>query len=139
MSYSEAAAKVMVELLGSYTEDNASQARVDAHRYEFSSRLHSHSLCLTVFLLMHAFLRCIVRALKDPNTFLFDHLLALKPVRFLEGELIHDVSDGFFLCTIYELFKSGRLNACLIPAPDHLCQCETCIIYEVLPEQQGFH
>uniref|UniRef100_A0A3P9PEX6 Eukaryotic translation initiation factor 3 subunit M n=1 Tax=Poecilia reticulata TaxID=8081 RepID=A0A3P9PEX6_POERE len=62
---SEAAAKVMVELLGSYTEDNASQARVDAHR-------------------------CIVRALKDPNTFLFDHLLTLKPVRFLEGELIHD-------------------------------------------------
>lgn len=30
---SEPAAKVMVELLGSYTEDNASQARVDAHRY----------------------------------------------------------------------------------------------------------
>lgn len=30
--YSEPAAKVMVELLGSYTEDNASQARVDAHR-----------------------------------------------------------------------------------------------------------
>lgn len=34
-TYSEAAAKVMVELLGSYTEDNASQARVDAHRYAF--------------------------------------------------------------------------------------------------------
>lgn len=32
LPYSEAAAKVMVELLGSYTEDNASQARVDAHR-----------------------------------------------------------------------------------------------------------
>uniref|UniRef100_A0A8C9V897 Eukaryotic translation initiation factor 3 subunit M n=1 Tax=Scleropages formosus TaxID=113540 RepID=A0A8C9V897_SCLFO len=64
---SEAAAKVMVELLGSYTEDNASQARVDAHR-------------------------CIVSALKDPDTFLFDHLLILKPVCFLEGELIHDVS-----------------------------------------------
>lgn len=30
--HSEPAAKVMVELLGSYTEDNASQARVDAHR-----------------------------------------------------------------------------------------------------------
>lgn len=29
---SDAASKVMVELLGSYTEDNASQARVDAHR-----------------------------------------------------------------------------------------------------------
>lgn len=30
--FSEPAAKVMVELLGSYTEDNASQARVDAHK-----------------------------------------------------------------------------------------------------------
>ncbi|XP_042328363.1 eukaryotic translation initiation factor 3 subunit M [Sceloporus undulatus] len=67
---SDNAAKVMVELLGSYTEDNASQARVDAHR-------------------------CIVRALKDPNTFLFDHLLALKPVKFLEGELIHDLLTIF--------------------------------------------
>jgi len=67
---SEPAAKVMVELLGSYTEDNASHARTDAHK-------------------------CIVRALKDPNTFLFDHLLALKPVRFLEGELIHDLLTIF--------------------------------------------
>lgn len=67
---SDSAAKIMVELLGSYTEDNASQARVDAHR-------------------------CIVRALKDPNTFLFDHLLALKPVKFLEGELIHDLLTIF--------------------------------------------
>ncbi|KAF7245591.1 Eukaryotic translation initiation factor 3 subunit M, partial [Varanus komodoensis] len=66
----DTAAKVMVELLGSYTEDNASQARVDAHR-------------------------CIVRALKDPNTFLFDHLLTLKPVKFLEGELIHDLLTIF--------------------------------------------
>ncbi|XP_018620869.1 eukaryotic translation initiation factor 3 subunit M-like [Scleropages formosus] len=74
---SETAAKVMVELLGSYTEDNASQARLDAHR-------------------------CIVNALKDPTTFLFDHLLALKPVRFLEGELIHD---------LLTIFVSGKLSA----------------------------
>ncbi|XP_069758784.1 eukaryotic translation initiation factor 3 subunit M isoform X1 [Narcine bancroftii] len=74
---SDPAAKIMVELLGSYTEDNASQARVDAHR-------------------------CIVRALKDQNTFLFDHLLALKPVRFLEGELIHD---------LLTIFVSGKLAA----------------------------
>lgn len=40
--------------------------------------------------------RCIVRALKDPNAFLFDHLLTLKPVKFLEGELIHDVSSLSF-------------------------------------------
>ncbi|TNN75839.1 Eukaryotic translation initiation factor 3 subunit M [Liparis tanakae] len=73
----DAAAKVMVELLGSYTEDNASQARVDAQK-------------------------CIVRALKDPNTFLIDHLLTLKPVRFLEGELIHD---------LLTIFVSGKLAA----------------------------
>jgi translation initiation factor 3 subunit M len=30
--HSERAAKVMLELLGTYTEDNASQAREDAHR-----------------------------------------------------------------------------------------------------------
>ena len=30
-------------------------------------------------------------SLADPNTLLFDHLLTLKPVKFLEGELIHDV------------------------------------------------
>jgi len=35
--------------------------------------------------------RCIVTSLADPNTLLFDHLLTLKPVKFLEGELIHDV------------------------------------------------
>uniref|UniRef100_A0A6Q2ZE29 Eukaryotic translation initiation factor 3 subunit M n=1 Tax=Esox lucius TaxID=8010 RepID=A0A6Q2ZE29_ESOLU len=81
----EAAAKVMVELLGSYTEDNASQARVDAHR-------------------------CIVRALKDPNTFLFDHLLALKPVRFLEGELIHDLLTIFVSAKLAAYVKFYQSN-----------------------------
>lgn len=56
----------MVELLGTYTAENASAAREDAQR-------------------------CILAALADPNTFLLDPLLALKPVRFLEGELIHDL------------------------------------------------
>ena len=56
----------MVELLGTYTSENASAAREDAQR-------------------------CILSALADPNTFLLDPLLALKPVRFLEGELIHDL------------------------------------------------
>ena len=36
--------------------------------------------------------RCIVTCIADPNTYLMDHLLTLKPVKFLEGELIHDVS-----------------------------------------------
>lgn len=57
----------MIKLLGTYTEENASKARDDAQR-------------------------CIVTCLKDPNTFLLDHLLSLKPVKFLEGEPIHDVS-----------------------------------------------
>ncbi|XP_061736529.1 eukaryotic translation initiation factor 3 subunit M isoform X2 [Nerophis ophidion] len=82
---SEAAAKVMVELLGSYTEDNASQARVDAHR-------------------------CIVRALKDPNTYLFDHLLTLKPVRFLEGELIHDLLTIFVSAKLISYVKFYQNN-----------------------------
>ncbi|XP_064601463.1 eukaryotic translation initiation factor 3 subunit M-like [Liolophura sinensis] len=73
---SENATKVMIELLGTYTEDNASQARDDAHR-------------------------CIVTCLADPNTYLMDHLLTLKPVKFLEGELIHD---------LLTIFVSGKLT-----------------------------
>lgn len=75
----ELASKLMVELLSTYTEDNASQARDDAHR-------------------------CIVSCLADPNTFLLDHLLPLKPVRFLEGELIHD---------LLTIFVSEKLSAYL--------------------------
>lgn len=82
---SDAAAKVMVELLGSYTEDNASQARVDAHR-------------------------CIVRALKDPKTFLLDHLLSLKPVKFLEGELIHDLLTIFVSAKLSSYLKFYQNN-----------------------------
>ncbi|RWS30505.1 eukaryotic translation initiation factor 3 subunit M-like protein [Leptotrombidium deliense] len=67
---SELALKVMIELLSTYTEENASKARLDAHR-------------------------CIVSCVADPNTFLMDHLLALKPVKFLEGELIHDLLTIF--------------------------------------------
>ncbi|KAK2181283.1 hypothetical protein NP493_402g01000 [Ridgeia piscesae] len=73
---SEKATKMMIELLGTYTDDNASQARDDAYK-------------------------CIVTCLGDPNTFIMDHLLALKPVKFLEGELIHD---------LLTIFISGRLS-----------------------------
>lgn len=57
----------MIELLGSYTESTASQARDDAQK-------------------------CIISAISDPNTFLMDHLLTLKPVKLLEGEKIYEVS-----------------------------------------------
>ncbi|KAL0607522.1 Eukaryotic translation initiation factor 3 subunit M [Plecturocebus cupreus] len=82
---SDAASKGMVESLGSYTEDNASQARVDAHR-------------------------CIVRTLKDPNAFLFDHLLTLKPVKFLEGELIHDLLTIFVSAKLASYVKFYQNN-----------------------------
>lgn len=73
----EVASKVMIKLLGTYTEDNASHARDDA-------------------------MKCIVTALGDPNTFLLDPLLSLKPVIFLEGELIHDLLSIF----VAEKFQS---------------------------------
>ncbi|XP_041366455.1 eukaryotic translation initiation factor 3 subunit M-like isoform X2 [Gigantopelta aegis] len=73
---SKQATKVMIELLGTYTEDNASQARDDAHR-------------------------CIVTCLNDPDTYLMDHLLTLKPVKFLEGESIHN---------LLTIFVSGKLS-----------------------------
>uniref|UniRef100_A0A8C5QSK5 Eukaryotic translation initiation factor 3 subunit M n=1 Tax=Leptobrachium leishanense TaxID=445787 RepID=A0A8C5QSK5_9ANUR len=82
---SDDAAKVMVELLGSYTDDNASHARLDAHK-------------------------CIVRALKDPKTFLLDHLLALKPVKFLEGELIHDLLTIFVSAKLSSYVKFYQNN-----------------------------
>ncbi len=91
LSFSEAAAKVMVELLGSYTEDNASQARVDAHRYDL---LLSLSFDLIWSLFSDLYVRC-AQVHRRPAHLMFDHLLALKPVRFLEGELIHDVRKGF--------------------------------------------
>jgi len=74
---SEEASQVMIELLGTYTTENASQAREETHR-------------------------CIVASLADPNTFLLDHLLQLKPVKFLEGELIHD---------LLKIFVSEKLEA----------------------------
>ena len=43
----------MIELLGTYTTENASQAREDAHR-------------------------CIIASLADPHTYIMDHLLPLK-------------------------------------------------------------
>merc|ERR1712055_901949 len=39
--------------------------------------------------------RCIIASLADPNTYIMDHLLTLKPVKFLEGELIHELLTIF--------------------------------------------
>ena len=60
----------MIELLATYTEENAANAREDANK-------------------------CVVNFISDPNTFLMDHLLTLKPVKILEGEPIHDLLNIF--------------------------------------------
>lgn len=67
---SELASQIMIELLGTYTEENASHAEQDA-------------------------VTCITSLMKDPNTFLMDHLLTLKPVLFLEGKPIYDLLTIF--------------------------------------------
>ena len=63
---SEEATKVMVELLRTYTEENAAQAKDDAKS-------------------------CIVKCLARPNLFVMDHLLGLRPVQALKGDPVHEV------------------------------------------------
>lgn len=67
---SDGAGRVMIELLGTYTTENASQGKEEAQR-------------------------CIIASLADPNTFLLDHILQLTPVKFLEGQLIHKLLTIF--------------------------------------------
>jgi len=85
----------MVELLSTYTTENASQAREEAQR-------------------------CIVASLADPNTFLLDHLLTLQPVK---GEIIANnlsFKPFFFNCLLYS--SRGGLTARLV---DHFRDGET--------------
>merc|ERR550539_1668790 len=84
-SRAEEAGKVMVDLLGTYTTENASEAKEEAQR-------------------------CIVASLADPNTFLFDHLLNLKPVKFLEGQLIHDLLKIFVFEKLEAYIKFFEAN-----------------------------
>ena len=70
LSGSEAAAVVMIDLLRTYSEETASEAREEAQR-------------------------CVLAALADPDTFLLDHLLSLKPVQSLEGTPVHQLLDIF--------------------------------------------
>lgn len=107
-SFSEEASKVMVELLNTYTDENASEAKEDAQN-------------------------CIVSFLAKPNVLIMDHLLRLRPVAALEGEPIHRVSSCsnlilfnvfltsnsvswsfwysvFFFLKLLTIFISGRLN-----------------------------
>merc|ERR1711994_662680 len=82
---SDDARRVMIELMGTYTTENASEAKEEAQR-------------------------CIVASLADPNTFLFDHLLNLKPVKFLEGQPIHDLLKIFVFDKLEAYIKFYEAN-----------------------------
>lgn len=76
MNDSTNALRVVIELLSTFDKDNASKSRDDAHK-------------------------CIVYCINDPNIFVFDSLLLLEPIKYLEGELIHN---------LFTIFVSGKLN-----------------------------
>ncbi|XP_003742129.1 eukaryotic translation initiation factor 3 subunit M [Galendromus occidentalis] len=78
--------KVMVELLSTYSEQDATEARADAER-------------------------CIAATLADPNTFLMDHLLPLKPIKALQGQPIHELLKIFIyekVATYKEFYQHNK-------------------------------
>ena len=78
--------KVMVELLSTYSEQDATEARADAER-------------------------CIAATLADPNTFLMDHLLPLKPIKALQGQPIHELLKIFIyekVVTYKEFYQQNK-------------------------------
>jgi len=76
---SELAAEVMIELLRNYTADDGKQAKDDAKR-------------------------CIVSAIADPKTFLFEPLLSLAPVISLQNTPLYE---------LLVIFVSGNLSGYL--------------------------
>ncbi|EDO34250.1 predicted protein [Nematostella vectensis] len=67
---SEEASKVMIELLSTYTDENASAAREDAKS-------------------------CVVSCLTKPNVLIMDNILSLKPVAVLQGDPIYQLLQIF--------------------------------------------
>jgi translation initiation factor 3 subunit M len=83
--HTESANKVLVALLGTFTDETASSGRQEA-------------------------LRAIVASIADPGTLLLDHLLTLKPVKVLEGELIHDLLLVFVTGTLPQYLNFYNKN-----------------------------
>ncbi|XP_065647361.1 eukaryotic translation initiation factor 3 subunit M isoform X2 [Hydra vulgaris] len=73
---SDEATRVMLELLSTYDEECASLAKDDA-------------------------VECIIDFISKPDVFIMDHLLQLKPVSALKGQLIYE---------LLTIFVSGQLN-----------------------------
>jgi len=86
----EAPAKVMYELLSTYTtETDAATAKDDARQ-------------------------CIRSALFDPGAFVFDHLLSLKPVQSLKGEKIYDLLQIFVSGSLKDYLQFYESNKAFI-------------------------
>lgn len=79
LGYSEEATAVMVELLRTYSDENASEVKDDATN-------------------------CIISLLGRPNVLIMDFLLALPPVAALQGEPIYQVHKTS--CTFKQLKSS---------------------------------
>jgi len=72
----EEASKVMLELLSTYDEQSAALAKDDAEK-------------------------CMLDFIANPSVFIMDHVLTLKPVAAMKGELLHN---------LLMIFVSGRLS-----------------------------
>lgn len=79
------ATRVMLELLSTYDEESASQAKDDAQK-------------------------CILDFISKPDIFIIDHLLSLKPVAVLKGQPIHQLLEIFVsgdLSNYHEFYKNN--------------------------------
>lgn len=76
----------LIDLMDSYTEADASKARDEA-------------------------IMCIVATLSDDSMYIMDHLLSLKPIQFLEGELIHDLLLIFVSGSLTDYLAFADKNA----------------------------
>ena len=82
----------MIELLGTYTEDNASQARDDAQKYVV---VHSNIVCFIIsqgfsFFMLILYMSCYYTHLKKYNFLRWNHYFrnSLKSVHYCRSVLI---------------------------------------------------
>ena len=105
---SQNAFKTIIELLSTYSKETSSKSRDDAHK-------------------------CIVYCINDPNIFIFDSLLLLEPIKYLEGELIHNVRTSFSL-----VISSTNLKYFIL-AFDHICFRKVATIHGILQLSQSIY
>jgi len=85
----ERSTAALIELLSLSTDQNASTARDDA-------------------------IKCIVDTIMDDNSYNMDYLLILRPVKFLEGELIHNLLNIFVNGNLTDYLEFAAKNGDLL-------------------------